>query len=645
MEAQVGIFNAESMRSPSSRQSLMVIKMLRSIIPVIQRPWFITFLLLGVFFITVGYKYGWDDQHVEIPLLKSLIDSDLYVGDYYVESLKKNFTSYFYIFLSKIITVEQVPDAYFMLFCISRYFLLYWIYKLWLHLSQSRFKAIACVLVFMYVVRVEEFLYRTFSHQEFALAIIFAGIYYFFKERYILSSLLLGVSVNFHALYALFPFFYMFLYLLWDFRKVGIKKIGLSFISFVFVSLPFIFWVLGNRIEFGSTYTGTFKGWLNLYHYICPQNFFFPPVDFALLIKHLPNFFELNKTYLFLLALFILNLILNQKFKANKKALFFSLGAMILLAVSFLFTYLYPVRFVLDLNLTRNSQYLHFLLIGYTTLFVIEFIDKKDALMAFSAGTLFAFLKFYKAFVVLPALGALFSLALFARFKKKDPGLKKNVLISLSLILLMVFLYYVQFLYTSGLYKYSIMITLLMIFIGNTCGLLFVKLKDRKFHRIFILIPLIFYLGHYGYYNWERQKQEDQGDGFWRLRRNWIDMQLYVKEKTPVESKILVPHDIKMGGFRIHSERSVIFSERDCGIIGFDYLAALEWLKRYKQMEDFRSSTSTSIFKSLEVGIFGYKADYVVFMRYFMPRENELLQRVYTNTDFALYKVTNYGNP
>ena len=150
----------------------------------LQKPWFIALVLLGVFFCTVGYKYGWDDQHVEIPLLKSLIDSHLYVGDYYVESLKQNFTSFFYILLSKVITVDQVPVAYFILFCISRYFLINFIYKIWLHIAQNKFKAVACVLVLMYVVRVEEFLYRTFSHQEFALALIFAGIYFFFTVKF-----------------------------------------------------------------------------------------------------------------------------------------------------------------------------------------------------------------------------------------------------------------------------------------------------------------------------------------------------------------------------------------------------------------------------------------------------------------------------
>jgi len=60
----------------------------------LQSPWCIALILLAVFLIVSGYHYGWDDQHLEIPLLKHLIDDSLYQGDYYVESLKKNFTSF-----------------------------------------------------------------------------------------------------------------------------------------------------------------------------------------------------------------------------------------------------------------------------------------------------------------------------------------------------------------------------------------------------------------------------------------------------------------------------------------------------------------------------------------------------------------------
>ena len=84
-----------------------------------KRDWLVALFILGVYLATNRYIYGWDDQHLEIPLLKHLIDPMLYQGDYYVESLVKNFTSYLYPILARFITVEQIPSAYLFLFLVS----------------------------------------------------------------------------------------------------------------------------------------------------------------------------------------------------------------------------------------------------------------------------------------------------------------------------------------------------------------------------------------------------------------------------------------------------------------------------------------------------------------------------------------------
>ena len=56
---------------------------------VLRHDGFLGFCLLLIFLATNGYIYGWDDQHLEIPLLKSLIDPTLYAGDYYVKPEEK----------------------------------------------------------------------------------------------------------------------------------------------------------------------------------------------------------------------------------------------------------------------------------------------------------------------------------------------------------------------------------------------------------------------------------------------------------------------------------------------------------------------------------------------------------------------------
>lgn len=284
-------------------------------------PWFIAAVLLLIYLAVNGYKYSWDDQHLEIPLLKSLIDPTLYQGDYYVESLKKNFTSFFYPVLAKLITVEQIPSVYFVLYLVSRYFLLFWTYKIWLHLSQNKFTAICCVLSFIMLIRVDEFLYRTFSHQEFALAIIMAGIYFFLKERFILSALTLGFAANIHALYSLFPFLYIWIYLLWQVRQHGLKTLLGSGMAFTIMCLPFLIWTFNNRIGHAVP-PAMLQDWLTVAIIAAPQNFMFPQaprIPLETLLGDIRIFIYLTQSYLLLAGLFFLNFFALPSFRQNKK--------------------------------------------------------------------------------------------------------------------------------------------------------------------------------------------------------------------------------------------------------------------------------------------------------------------------------------
>ena len=116
-------------------------------------------------------------------------------------------------------------------------------------------------------------------------------------------------------------------------------------------------------------------------------------------------------------------------------------------------------------------------------------------------------------------------------------------------------------------------------------------------------------------------------------------MQYYAKAHTPKDALFLVPHNMEMGGFRMHSERKLICCYRDCGIIGFDYLAALEWQRRLKDIEPYKIYIEKPFLPALYTAIFQYKVNYIVFMRYVAPPDNPLWQKMYTNEAFVLYRV------
>jgi len=116
-------------------------------------------------------------------------------------------------------------------------------------------------------------------------------------------------------------------------------------------------------------------------------------------------------------------------------------------------------------------------------------------------------------------------------------------------------------------------------------------------------------------------------------------MQYYVKDHTPKSSVLLVPYDMVMGGFRIHSDRSIVASARDVTLIGFDFQATIEWAQRIKDIEPFKVVRTESFKKAIVNALVKYHVDYIVFMSYYAPRSSGTLQVEHANRDFALFKV------
>lgn len=553
--------------------------------------------VLAAFFLiaylcTNSYIYGWDDQHLEIPLLKHLIDPSLYKGDYYVESLAGNFSSYFYPLLAKCISVDQIPSVYFVLFLISRYFSFLFIYKIWHYLSKDRFIAVCAVMMFMVLGRTEEFLYRTFSHQTANEAFLFAGLYFFFKERYFLAAFVFGIAANIHAIYNLFPMLFMLSFLLifhpqrWSmFFKTG----GV----FTAASLPFLCWQIPRSLQDKLTGTAVpVSEWMPLYFQSCPQNFLFFDTPLVKALADKAFLFKSLEPYMFVFVLYVFLLFVLRDFRKDKKTHVLIWFSFALIIFSCIFTYVIPSRFVLDLNLLRCEQFIRFMLMGYTAWWAVKVVREGKPWQALAAAMVFLFIgfgswsvflvKLQKYALVLAGMAVVFILLQFRLLSKWEHLLRKALII--------------------------------LPLLGGFAG---------------------FCMFHYNYVQIKKT-----GGGFWQLQRNWEDMQRYVKKHTPKESFILTPINTDMGGFRIQSERKTLVCIRDCGIIGFDYKATLEWRRRMDDLRTFIVMAEKPVEPSLLVGIFKYKVDYIVFMNYYAPKEdNPIMEKVYQNEVFSLFKV------
>ncbi len=593
--------------------------------------WLVAFGLLIIFLLTNGYIYGWDDQHVEIPLLKRLIDPTLYPHDYYVESLVQNFPSYFFHLLAKFITTEQIPAVYFLLYLVSRYFLFFWIYKIWLFISKDRGSAFICGLTFILIGRVEEFLYRTFSHQEFALAIVMAGMYFFYRDRFFLAAAIWGISANIHAVYSLFPALYLGAYFLGKGGRESWAKLAKSAVIFMICALP-VLWRIVQKFQTTALppESPLLVNWLSLYKIACPQNFVFLDIPLEHIFKDLRTFLSAMSKFLYLGGLYVLNFSFNRAFRDDKKAQSIALTTVILLGVSFIFTYVLPSRFILDLNLVRTTQFLLFILVGYTTLLLVAKIEKEKFSIAVLIGLMFALLRFAD---IIAFLAVLFLCVLFLWTEKSlAPRSQHFLLFAFGLIS-------AGIIASLVLGEYSPSSKLLVVVVLGLLGLLG-ALRPRQ-RKLFLLVPLTVVFLSFCFFHLRYLQIVKGGSGLWQLQRNWEDMQRFVKKNTPKNALIFVPHDMEMGGFRISSERTILVCYRDCGIIGFDFQAAREWENRLQDVGSFQVYIQTPPETAIINALRKYRVNYIVFMNYAVPKEAvPFLEKIYSNEVFTLYRVT-----
>jgi hypothetical protein len=597
---------------------------------------------------TNAYVYAWDDQHLEIPLLKHLIDPSLYQGDYYVESLARHFTSYLFPLLAKCIKVDQIPSAYLILFLIARYAMFYWVFKLWHWISKDRFSAFCATLMFFLMGRTEEFLYRTFSHQEFSFIFMFAGIYLFYRERYFLAALIFGLGANIHAIYNLIPMIYMLGFLVL-FHPQRWRLSFLSGLIFMAGALPFLCWQI--PMSLADKIAGQpvpVSHWLPLYYLSCPQNFLFGALSVKEALHQPQVLLQTFSPYLVLFILYALNWQNNPQFREDKKLHAITIVSVFLTVTNYIFSYIHPSRFVLDLNLIRVEQYVRFFVMGYTTFLIVKEIRiSQNRIKVILYSLLWLSLAGATSSATLAGVTtAAVLLQIYSVIQNPQEELKFKALrvfasvIAIGLIVWCIADIKADSIYLPGLWlKFRFIIAALLMLLG----LLFYK-DILPLRLSLILVPLIACFINFGIHHYDYLKNRKTGTGFWQMQRNWEDMQQYVKGHVPKNAFILTPYDTDEGGFRVGSERRVLVCYRDCGIIGFDYKAAVEWHKRIQDIVEFRMMTKgEGVDKAVLTAIIKYKVDYIVFMNYYAPgSDNSFLKKLYQNEVFSLFKVSIY---
>ncbi len=613
---------------------------------ILRNDWVAAAGLLLIFLATNGYTYGWDDQHLEIPHLKSLINPALYPGDYYVDALRHNFTSYLYPILAKVISTDQIPTTYFTLFLISRTLLFFFAFKLWRQITGEWSAAWACSLASIAFLRTSDFLYRTFSHQEFALVFAFAGLYLWYQNKYYWAALMWGIGSNFHALYNLFPMTYLALECLLRLNKEWFKRLVVSGSIYLACATPFIVWTSSTMLSASQGGSPEASKWIPLFLLACPQNFPYGDIPWEQVRQSLAIALLKLAPYWHLAILFGVLAFHFPEGRKDKRLKAMAIMTLITFIIAFIFTYVYPSKLVINLNLYRNTQFLGYFLYGYTIWLMLKISQSHVGLVAWLTlmGTTLQYLsepyKIIGAWVIFCALA-------IPKALSKERALQRNGLLLLILLGMLLGLgaalkitqaaplplkAFDKLFWTAG--------------IGGGILICSGLIRKSPWSRIIssqqIWIPILIFViwfSHFHYHHWQSVKN---GKGFWGLQNDWVDMQQFVQKNTPLSAQLLVPNDMEMGGFRIHSERKILVDYRDCGVVGFNYPAAEEWFKRmkavwgFKVLVDPQYSLESALFKAVEQ----YKVNYIVFMKYYAPPQSLAgLTKIYENGHFCLFKV------
>ena len=162
-----------------------------------------------LFILYKGYLFGSSDQSEHLPPVYQLFDSALYSGDYYMKAYHEAFSIRFYYvwfvyLLSNLLTVEWTC---FLMTIFSASLVNYSFMKITRHISSNE---IAPYLVPLFLIGTVDFtiggnhlLINMFVCSTLAKALGAFGLYHFFREKYYVMAVLLGLATLFQALVGL----------------------------------------------------------------------------------------------------------------------------------------------------------------------------------------------------------------------------------------------------------------------------------------------------------------------------------------------------------------------------------------------------------------------------------------------------------
>ena len=536
-----------------------------------------------------GYYFAHIDHDLYIPFIRHFMNPNLYAKDYLFMQPQANLTYFVNIMGLILKKFNDMETVFFITYVLFLILLFIAVYKLTYSLFKDKPVALLSLMLClspMPVLGTVVLTYGTYLVPRFiSISLSLFSLYLFMNDRYILSSIIASIAFILHPLTPIAVIISLFLYLL---IKKDIKAFFYSMIAFLVISSPLFYKFIFHHNH------GTFfvnKEHLYIIKHIGKQIYPFP-------LLWRPRAW---RSLVIVSLLFLFGIFIKRRkdglTKNDKKAMLLFATSLFLFLINIIFGELMPISIVMQLQLSRSIIFIYWLSILYTSLLLWYLLKEKNYI--------------YRLMSI-----SLITILLNTISNRLSPPPVPFTL-----------------LWTGILFFIAILKNNVPSYIHH-----FLEQKTGKIilgSLTFItFIPPLFYIS-INPYSAIVHVPHHYLTSLSKKNRAWIDVQLWAKRHTNINSLFLTPlyPPYSRPTFRVFSERSIVFTIEDNAPLIFSYNYAKEYSKRYKDFKDYKNLSA----KDLEHLAQKYHASYIVI-------ENDTpkldLPLVYKNDDFKIYKFS-----
>ena len=599
----------------STKKGLDSIKVLKST----KTSWLIggwavlAFVLLALFCTWwKGYHYGDSNQTIQIPIVKSYIDSELYLGDTLL-SVRSRYTSLLYPILGHLLPrVEAIEPVYFALYILS----LALMFSAGWAISRAVFPdpRAAAVVVFLMMAQINSLgtdrSYDTqFTHSQLAFALLLWSIYLFIRKRYVLAYVLSGVVFNLHGSYVLYVLCMFGFYHLVHERSDGFRHLIKPWTGFLVTALPTLVWTVWAMEPMTNE-------WLELLRIRSSHHSF--PLTFS------PKQYS---RYLVILAFGVLGLRDKPVALHHRRFLLFVAALVLLCILGVIFAHWISIKVVLLAQFFRSTRFLTFIVLLYASHYFVKSWDRGLVRRIAVVLSVLAFQFFPYLGFMLPALG----LFVLTEPRSSQSSWRLTIVASFILVgarwggfeihdgLAIGFL-------GSEIQKMAAphMMVLLALLVAAWSVLQGGRLLRAAVGTVVILVLTVYSVP--SIYHNRRYKY---------LHDDYVAVQLWAKENTPKTATFLTPASSM--GFRVFSERAVVSEWKDGTMQNFGTDFALQWWDRQQDLDGLEDLSPEDI---IELAV-KYGAEYLV-----VPSTMSFpFRKLYDDKVFVVYQLLGRFRP